>query len=111
MKESVIYQDIIAKGEQQGAIKLILRQVSLICRELAPNVISKVRGLPLEQLEELGEALLDFQTEEDLRKWLDGYTNEQLERLSRSQSQFQGRNILSGDRQLKEKNPKKLAET
>ena len=83
MKESVIYQDIISKGEQKEARKLILRQLSRCCGELALNIISQVHGLSVEQLEELGEALLDFQTEEDLRKWLDGYTNEQLERLSK----------------------------
>nr|WP_231599563.1 DUF4351 domain-containing protein [Crocosphaera watsonii] len=32
--------------------------------------MSQVRGLSVEQLEELGEALLDFQTEKDLEKWL-----------------------------------------
>lgn len=71
MKESVIYQDIISKGEQQEAIKLILRLLNRRFGELAPDTISQVRGLPVEQLEELGEALLDFQSEEDLKQWLD----------------------------------------
>ncbi len=71
MEESVIYQDIISKGRQKEAIKLILLLLNRRLGELAPNIISQVRGLSVEQLEELGEALLDFQSEEDLRKWLD----------------------------------------
>ena len=70
MEESVIYQDIISKGRQKEAIKLILLLLNRRLGELVPSVISKVCGLPLEQLEELGEALLDFQSEDDLRKWL-----------------------------------------
>ncbi len=70
MKESVVYQDILSKGEQKEAIKLILRQLGRRFGELAPNLVSQVRGLSVEQLEELGEALLDFQTEEDLKTWL-----------------------------------------
>ncbi len=70
MKEPVVYQDILSKGEQKQAIKLILPQLNRRFRELAPNIISQVRGLSVEQLEELGEALLDFQTEKDLEKWL-----------------------------------------
>ena len=70
MKESVVYQDILSKGEQKEAIKLILRLLNRRLGELAPNIISQVRGLSVEQLEELGEALLDFQTEKDLEKWL-----------------------------------------
>ena len=70
MEESVIYQDIISKGRQKEAIKLILLLLNRRLGELAPNIISQVRGLSVEQLEELGEALLDFQTEKDLEKWL-----------------------------------------
>ncbi|EAZ89351.1 DUF4351 domain-containing protein [Crocosphaera chwakensis] len=67
MEESVIYQDIIAKGE----LKVILRQIKRRFGELPSNTLSQVRGLSVEQLEELGFALLEFQSEEDLRKWLD----------------------------------------
>ncbi|MDJ0730853.1 MAG: DUF4351 domain-containing protein [Crocosphaera sp.] len=71
MKESVIYQDIISKGRQEEAVKLILPLLNHFCGELTSNTISQVRGLSVEQLEQLGAALLDFQTEKDLKKWLD----------------------------------------
>ena len=93
MKESVIYQDILAKGLTEGEIlgikkgealgikkgealgikkgeanlvlKLLNRRIGLI----SPEFEQKIRDLSLEQLESLGEALLDFQTLDDLINW------------------------------------------
>ncbi len=78
MRESVIYQDIqetseargIQKGIQQEAIKLVIRQLTRRIGEISPNLTQTIRQLSVEQLENLGEALLDFQTEEDLMNWL-----------------------------------------
>jgi predicted transposase/invertase (TIGR01784 family) len=79
MKESVIYQDIIAegiaKGEAQGIVKgeasLILRLLNRKLGNIPENISQKIQQLPLEQLDNLGEALLDFNTQSDLANWLE----------------------------------------
>lgn len=83
MKESVFYQDILAKGEikgkaegrQEEAVSLILRQLNRRCGLIAPEMSQQIQGLSVEQLEALGEALLDFTGEADLRTWLSGQGN------------------------------------
>ncbi|UKO96680.1 Rpn family recombination-promoting nuclease/putative transposase [Nostoc sp. UHCC 0870] len=73
MRESVIYQEILAEGEQRGEQRersLILRQLTRRVGELSQPVRERVENLSLEQLENLGEALLDFQTIADLDTWL-----------------------------------------
>ncbi|XFA72718.1 Rpn family recombination-promoting nuclease/putative transposase [Thermosynechococcaceae cyanobacterium Okahandja] len=90
MRESVMYQKILREGEQQGlkrglerglqrgrqegrqeeACSLILRQLHRRLGHLPDEVIAQIRDLSLEQLETLGEALLDFQTLPDLQAWL-----------------------------------------
>ncbi len=58
------------EGRQKEGVSLILRQLNRRVGQLSPNFISQVRGLSVIQLEDLGEALLDFTTEEDLQQWL-----------------------------------------
>jgi predicted transposase/invertase (TIGR01784 family) len=74
MRESVIYQDIRAGGKAEGrqeeAISMILRQLKRRCGEILPALSQQVRELSVEQLEQLGEALLDFTSVEDLVNWL-----------------------------------------
>ena len=69
MKESVIYQDIEEKGKQKGEANLVIRQLDRRFGQLSDDFLTQIRGLSVEQLEDLGEALLDFQTEEDLKQW------------------------------------------
>jgi len=38
---------------------------------IAPDVEERVRGLPVDRIEDLGEALLDFQNAADLTSWLE----------------------------------------
>lgn len=75
MKESVIYQEILAEGEtkgrREGEINLILRQLNRRFGQLAPNFQSQIQNLSVEKLEDLAEVLLDFQTEDDLKQWLE----------------------------------------
>ncbi|QLE45935.1 DUF4351 domain-containing protein (plasmid) [Nostoc sp. C052] len=71
MQESVIYQDILQKGNKQGEERLILRQLNRRFGEIDSSNIERVRVLSVEQLETLGEALLDFSSVEDLVAWLD----------------------------------------
>ncbi|MEH1866664.1 MAG: Rpn family recombination-promoting nuclease/putative transposase [Nostoc sp.] len=75
MQESVIYQDILQKGSKQGEERLILRQLNRRFGEIDSSNIERVRVLSVEQLETLGEALLDFSSVEDLIVWLDQQPN------------------------------------
>jgi predicted transposase/invertase (TIGR01784 family) len=82
MQESVTYQDIIQKGRRQGkqeeALKLLMRQLTRRFGVVESQWQERVRRLPLAQLEELSEALLDFETVTDLAVWLDENQPESL---------------------------------
>jgi predicted transposase/invertase (TIGR01784 family) len=75
MRESVIYQEILAEGEQrgkqQGERSLVLRLLTRRVGELPQDVGDRLETLSLEQLENLGEALLDFTNLADLLLWLE----------------------------------------
>jgi predicted transposase YdaD len=75
MQESVIYQDILQKGNKQGEERLILRQLNRRFGEIDSSNIERVKVLSVEQLETLGEALLDFSSVDDLIVWLDQQPN------------------------------------
>ena len=59
-----------AEGRQEAERDLALRQLRRRCGALSPEQVVRVRALPLERLEELAEALLDFQGPADLAGWL-----------------------------------------
>ena len=63
------------EGRQEGLIEgqtaLILRQVARRTGEISPETKTRIRQLSLEQLEDLGEILLDFTSQEDLIAWLE----------------------------------------
>ena len=71
MKESVIYQEIWSEGLQEGEANLVLRLLNRRIGSISPELSPKIRNLDLEQLENLGEALLDFQSLQDLEQWLE----------------------------------------
>jgi predicted transposase YdaD len=62
------------EGEQSGALKeaqaLILRQLVRRISNMAPAIQTQIQSLSLTQLENLGEALLDFDRPSDLDNWL-----------------------------------------
>ncbi|BBD67992.1 hypothetical protein NIES4072_46960 [Nostoc commune NIES-4072] len=74
MQESVIYQDILQKGEERGkkqeALQLILRQLTRRFAAIEPEIEQQIRTLSITQLEELAEALLDFSSQSDLVNYL-----------------------------------------
>ncbi|MFN7677239.1 MAG: DUF4351 domain-containing protein [Cyanobacteriota bacterium] len=47
-----------------------LRELRRRCGELSPEQLAPVRAPPLERLEELAEALLEFEAVADLEPWL-----------------------------------------
>ena len=70
MQESVIYQEIEQEARQKGELNLVLRLLTRKVGQISPEVRSLIQQLPLAQLEELGEALLDFGSMQDLTDWL-----------------------------------------
>ncbi|MBN4003509.1 DUF4351 domain-containing protein [Nostoc sp. LPT] len=58
------------EGRQQGEQHLIIRQLNRHVGEINESLIERIKGLSLEQLENLGEALLDFSNVADLEIWL-----------------------------------------
>ncbi|MFM2062404.1 MAG: hypothetical protein RLZZ507_2074 [Cyanobacteriota bacterium] len=73
MQESVVYQKIIREGLEQGRlseVKLIMRQLQRHLGKIGTDIQNRIVDLSFTQLEDLGEALLDFQSEADLRNWL-----------------------------------------
>ncbi len=60
----------IEQGKQLEAANLVLRQLNRRLGQISESVSEQIRQLPVEQLENLGEALLDFENEADLLGWL-----------------------------------------
>ena len=73
MQQSVIYQEwreeFLQEGRQEGESALILRLLSRRLGEVTPEQRSQIQSLSINQLEALGEALLDFTKPEDLEEW------------------------------------------
>lgn len=90
MRESTMYQFILQEGQAEGRTQgraegleegleqrrtvgertLVLKLLTCKLGSLSPEVIAKVNALSLEELEALGEALLNFTKVEDLESWL-----------------------------------------
>ncbi len=83
MKESVIYQDILAEGEQKGRVEgrvegrteearsMVTRQLTKRFGSLPVKLQAQFNALSIDQIESLGEDLLDFTTINDLLVWFD----------------------------------------
>jgi predicted transposase YdaD len=78
LRHSRAAQELISEGRQQGeaegrraeAASMTLRLLNHRCGPLSPATTARIQALPLEQLEALGLALLDFSGAEDLAAWL-----------------------------------------
>jgi predicted transposase/invertase (TIGR01784 family) len=68
-------QGAIIKGRQEGKLELIVRLLGRRFGEIAPDVQSCIRRLSIEELENLGDAVLDFTSASDLTAWLQGQNN------------------------------------
>ena len=53
-------------GMQREAANLVLRQLNRRLGQVSESVSEQIRQLPVDQIEDLGEALLDFENEADL---------------------------------------------
>ena len=74
MRGSVIYQEIredgLIEGRQNEALSLVTRQLTRRIGAIAPQISEQIQTLSVEELENLGEALLDFSEAADLTNWL-----------------------------------------
>jgi predicted transposase/invertase (TIGR01784 family) len=59
------------EGIIEGQTALILRQVARRTGEIPPEIKTRIQQLSLEQLDDLGEILLDFTSQQDLIAWLE----------------------------------------
>jgi predicted transposase/invertase (TIGR01784 family) len=75
IQQTRVYQDAKADGEKI----LVLKQLARKLGNITPEIRSQVNNLSIEQLESLGEALLDFSQMGDLMSWLDA---NQIDRVS-----------------------------
>ena len=70
MRLAPLYQQDRELAKQEGEQRLIIRLLNRRIGEIDSSLIQKVQQLPVEKLEELGEALLDFTSVTDLETWL-----------------------------------------
>lgn len=67
----------INEGVIQGQTALILRQIARRTGEISPEIQTRIQHLSPEQLDDLGEVLLDFTNQEDLIAWLESASAQQ----------------------------------
>ncbi len=60
----------LQQGREQEALSLIMRMLKRRFGSLTPQLHSRIASLSVTQLEDLGEALLDFTAVSDLETWL-----------------------------------------
>ncbi|TAG87626.1 MAG: DUF4351 domain-containing protein, partial [Oscillatoriales cyanobacterium] len=65
----------IEQGIKQGNLRLITRQLERSLGALSPDIQGCISQLSVEQLESLGEAVLDFASLSDLTTWLQVHNN------------------------------------
>ncbi|MEQ8973735.1 MAG: Rpn family recombination-promoting nuclease/putative transposase [Coleofasciculus sp. C1-SOL-03] len=63
-----------AKGRYQEAIALVMRLLKKRFGELPEAISTKIESLPLQELENLTEEILDLNRLEDLERWLDEHS-------------------------------------
>ncbi len=78
LKQTRVYQDAYceglrvgeSRGRKEGELHTILRQLTRKFGTVSPQLVSQISSLPIERLDDLAEAVLDFQTLDDLVRWL-----------------------------------------
>jgi predicted transposase/invertase (TIGR01784 family) len=88
LQQTRVYQEAMAEGEVRGLERgrtegeqgLVLKQLIRKLGKIDPEVQARVNSLSIENVEFLGEALLDFTQMADLLSWLDG--NDSLTKTS-----------------------------
>ena len=70
IRQTRAVQEWLAEGRQEEAASVTMRLLNRRCGPLNPETRTRIEALPLERLETLAEALLDFQGPADLAAWL-----------------------------------------
>jgi hypothetical protein len=70
LRHTRVAQEWIEEGRQEGEASVTLRQLNCRCGPLSDATAARIKALPLEQLDVLAEALLDFSGPADLAAWL-----------------------------------------
>lgn len=77
LRETRVYQEAREEGEQigiqigrQSEVRLLIRLLSRCVGKVSDRLQTKISMLTMAQMEELGEALLDFNSIQDLDNWL-----------------------------------------
>ena len=70
MRLEPLYQRDREQAVQSGEQRLVLRLLNRRIGEIDASLTEQIKGLSIEQLENLGEALLDFSSVTDLSAWL-----------------------------------------
>jgi predicted transposase/invertase (TIGR01784 family) len=73
LQQTRVYQEAKAEGleiGQQQEKALVLKQLTRKLGDLSSQTQAKVSALPIDRIESLGEALLDFSSLSDLESWL-----------------------------------------
>jgi predicted transposase/invertase (TIGR01784 family) len=76
IKQTRVYQEAKQEGKKDEATNLLLRILSKRFGRLGDSYIQNINSLNIEELENLGEALLDFTDINDLERWLKSETNQ-----------------------------------
>jgi hypothetical protein len=66
-------QILLDRGRALGESAVTMRLLNRRCGPLSDATTARIQALPLEQLETLAEALLDFSGPADLAAWLNGH--------------------------------------
>jgi predicted transposase YdaD len=67
--EPRLYKEVAKMWQQQGEAEMVIRLLNRRCGTLSTSLAEQVRSLSIPELESLGEALLDFQSIDDLSFW------------------------------------------
>jgi predicted transposase YdaD len=80
IKQTRVYQEskqeVKQEGRQEGEVRLLLRLLSKRVGMIGDRSVEMINNLTLEQLDDLGDALLDFGNIADLDDWLESYIKE-----------------------------------
>lgn len=63
------------RGWQKGEVSIVLRQLNRKFNQLSPEMETQIQSLEVDQLESLSEALLEFESLDDLNAWLQNLEN------------------------------------
>ncbi len=77
LKQTKVYQQALAEGREEGRqreLALIMRLLTRRIGAIEPRWQSRIQQLSTTQLEELGEAVLDFSNAADLVTWLQAHS-------------------------------------